>query len=365
MTVILHVTEKLERHGGTPRKLLYLVQHGDPAQRQCFVTFVPGNLDEDMRAAGAIVMCANSTNVIDIVRTVLACARQQRAQVICTHFTRALACGVTAGKILGLPVIHSAHGPVCDVPPPHLLGKVGRLATHLSMPGTTLVTANSQYTAASLQKVFRIPDRKIRVIPCPVAPRPRNGGATGIPPRTKDTLRLVQTGGLIPIRRQHVLLEGLAQQVHAGVNADLLLVGDGPRRSELTQLARTLAITERVHWLGFRDDVGDVLAAADVYVSAIDKEGFGIAVVEAMLQDLPVVLANGGAHPELTENGRHGVLFEAHESGALARAVAELWRDVARRTELAASAKAHATRSYTPQRYAQLFRACIDNVWQT
>ena len=51
MTGVLHVTETLERHGGTPRKLLYLVQHGDPSsQRHCFVTFVPGNLDAEMRA---------------------------------------------------------------------------------------------------------------------------------------------------------------------------------------------------------------------------------------------------------------------------------------------------------------------------
>jgi glycosyltransferase involved in cell wall biosynthesis len=365
MTVVLHVTEKLERHGGTPRKLLYLVQHGDSSQRQCFVTFKPGNLDDDMRAAGGIVMCANSTNVIDIIRTVIACARQEHAQVICTHFTRALACGVAASKILGVPLIHSAHGPACDVPPPRLIGKVGRIASHLAMPGTTLVTANSHFTAMSLQRAFRVPDHKIRVIPCPVAPRPRNGGAPGIPPRAPGTLRLVQTGGLIPVRRQHVLIEGLARMVHAGVNADLLMVGDGPRKSELTQLARTLDMTERVHWLGFRDDVGDVLAAADLYVSAIDKEGFGIAVVEAMLQDLPVVLANGGAHPELTENGKHGVLFDPDDCGALARAVADLWRDVARRTHLAASAKEHAARSYTPERYAQRFRACIDTIWQT
>src|SRR5262245_29877906 len=65
MPVILHITEKLERHGGTPRKLLYLVRHGDPALRQCFVTFVPGNLDDEMRAAGGVVECAGSTNVID------------------------------------------------------------------------------------------------------------------------------------------------------------------------------------------------------------------------------------------------------------------------------------------------------------
>jgi glycosyltransferase involved in cell wall biosynthesis len=357
MTLVLHVTEKLERHGGTPRKLLYLVQHGDAArQRHAFVTFGPGNLDEEMRAAGAPVFCVGSSALSSVTRMVLSVASSARAGVICTHFTRALVCGITAGRLLRLPVIHNAHGPASELPPATFIGRVGRFASRWSYPAATLVTANSRFTAATLQKAFAVPERKLRVIADPVVPRASTHAAPdGIPARRPHGLRLVQIGGLIPVRRQHLLLEGLAAMVRGGIDADLLMAGDGPLRTSLIARSVELGIAERVHWLGFRDDIGDVLAGADIYVSAIDTEGFGIAVVEAMLQGVPVVLANGGAYPELTDNGRHGVLFEPSDAQDMARKTLGLWSDAPRRADLADSARAHAERTYAPRHFIERF----------
>ncbi len=363
MTKILHITEKLERHGGTPRKLLYLLQHGDAArERHAFVTFVAGDLDEEMRAAGANVVCAGSSAIATVTRCVLAAATRERASVICTHFTRALVCGVAAGRLLRLPVIHNAHGPATEQSPTTLAGRLGRIASRWSYPATSLVTANSQFTATTLQKTFAVPDRKLRVIPNPVVPRATGNPSERIPARNPKTLRLVQVGGLIPVRRQFLLLDGVAAIARTGVDVELLMVGDGPLRQALSAQSRALGLEARVHWLGFRDDIGDVLAAADMYVSAIDAEGFGIAVVEAMLHGLPVVLANGGAHPELTENGTHGVLFDADDANDLARKVIALWTDAQRRASLASSARAHAARSYSPRRYAENFHNLVAEV---
>jgi glycosyltransferase involved in cell wall biosynthesis len=363
MTVVLHITEALERHGGTPRKLLYLLQHGDAAlERHAFVTFVPGNLDAEIRAAGASIVCANSAAITTVTRCVLDAARRERASVICTHFTRALVCGVVAGRLLRLPVIHNAHGPATEKPPATLAGRLGRIASRWSYPAISLVTANSKFTATTLQKTFAVPDRKLRVISDPVVPRTTSDEIERLPARGPKTLRLVQVGGLIPVRRQFLLLDGVAAIVRAGVDVELLMVGDGPLRQALSAQSRALGIDGRVQWLGFRDDVGNILAAADMYVSAIDTEGFGIAVVEAMLHGLPVVLANGGAHPELTENGRHGVLFDARDPNDFARQVIALWSDGQRRASLASSACVHATRNYAPRLYAEKFRELVAEV---
>ena len=364
MTTILHVTEKLERHGGTPRKLLYLVQHGDAArQRHAFVTFFPGNLDAEMRAAGATVICAGSSAVSTVTRSVYSVATRERASVICTHFTRGLVCGVAAGRLLRLPVIHNAHGPASERPPATLMGRMGRVAARWSYPAATLVTANSRFTASTLRKAFAVPESKLRVIADPVVPRTATAIAVdGIPARRPNLLRLVQVGGLIPVRRQHLLLEGLAAIVRSGIDADLLMVGDGPLRASLMARSRALGIEARVHWLGFRDDVDDVLAAADIYVSAIDTEGFGIAVVEAMLQGVPVVLANGGAYPELTDNGRHGVLFDPQDAQDLARHALSLWSDAPRRAGLADSARLHARQTYAPRHYFERFLGVVAEV---
>ena len=216
----------------------------------------------------------------------------------------------------------------------------------------------------TLQKVFGIPGHKIRVLPNPVVPRDgaaRTAGAS-LPARSPGTLRLVQIGGLIELRRQHVLLDALAAIVRNGVDADLLMVGDGPLKGALVEQSRAFGIEDRVHWLGFRDDIGEVLGAADLYVSAIDTEGFGIAVVEAMLHGIPVVLANGGAYPELVDNGRTGVLFDPRSPQDLARRVVELWEDAPRRSQMADAARRHAAQKYTPRSYTERFQGLITEV---
>ena len=90
-------------------------------------------------------------------------------------------------------------------------------------------------------------------------------------------------------------------------------------------------------------------------MSAIETEGFGIAVVEAMLQGIPVVVANGGAYPEVTDNGRHGVLFDPQDAQDLARKTVELWSDVPRRAALADSARLHATQAFAPRLFIERF----------
>jgi glycosyltransferase involved in cell wall biosynthesis len=290
-------------------------------------------------------------------------ARREGADVICTHFTRALVCGVAAGSLLRVPVIHHAHGPATELPPATFTGWLGRVASRFSFPAVSLVTANSRFTASTLQNTFAVPERKLRVIENPVTARAvTRGTIDGIPPRGPNTLRLVQVGGLIAVRRQHLLLEGLAALVRDGIDAQLLMVGDGPLRATLIALSRELGVEGCVHWLGFRDDIGNVLSAADIYVSAIATEGFGIAVVEAMLHGIPVVLAEGGAHPELIDNGRHGVLFDPQDAKDLARKVAALWSDASRRTHLADSARRHAEQSYAPQRYVAKYLDLVAEV---
>ncbi|MEO8018753.1 MAG: glycosyltransferase family 4 protein [Pseudomonadota bacterium] len=359
MSVVLHITEKLERHGGTPRKLLSLVQH-DQGLRHSFVTFLPGDLDAEMRTAGATVACANSTTIATIVRATVAAARREHAEVICTHFTRALVCGVLAGRWLSMPVIHNVHGPASDVPRATLSGHLGRLASYWALPQVKLIGANSRFSADTMRRVYGLPESKVRVLPCPVTLRVRNGGAHDLPARAPGRLRLVQIGGLIPVRQQHLLLQGLARLQALQVDAELLMVGDGPRRAELQALAQSLDITSRVHWLGIREDIGDVLAEADVYVSAINNEGFGIAVVEAMLQGLPSVLPNGGAHPEITDGGRCGVLYDSTDSEAFARAVAALWQDAPRRAAISDAGRIFAGQMFAPARYAERFGRFID-----
>lgn len=82
-------------------------------------------------------------------------------------------------------------------------------------------------------------------------------------------------------------------------NTFLLIVGDGPKKQEIQDLSKSLGIHEYVVFLGIRNDVPDLLNACDLFVSSSAWEGFGIAILEAMISTIPIVATNTDGAREL------------------------------------------------------------------
>ncbi len=91
---------------------------------------------------------------------------------------------------------------------------------------------------------------------------------------------------------------------------------------------------ERVHLLGVRSDIPDLLHASDLFALASDYEGLPVAVIEAMAAGLPVVATAVGGVPELVEHGITGLLTPPRDGPALARALATLAADPSLRTAM-------------------------------
>ncbi|MDA8112610.1 MAG: glycosyltransferase [Nitrospiraceae bacterium] len=90
----------------------------------------------------------------------------------------------------------------------------------------------------------------------------------------------------------------------------LSVVGDGPERLKLESLAETLGVRDHVQFLGYREDVPRLLADSDIFVSTSLGEAQGIAVIEAMIHGVPVVISRVLGHVDIVESGRTGYLFE-------------------------------------------------------
>jgi N-acetyl-alpha-D-glucosaminyl L-malate synthase BshA len=103
------------------------------------------------------------------------------------------------------------------------------------------------------------------------------------------------------------------------IPAKLLLVGDGPERSHIENLSRELDITEDVRFLGKLDAVEEVLSVADLFLMPSEKESFGLAALEAMACELPVVSSNAGGIPELNIHGVTGCIAEIGDVEAMAK----------------------------------------------
>ena len=90
------------------------------------------------------------------------------------------------------------------------------------------------------------------------------------------------------------------------VPSKLLLIGDGPERINIEGLCRELKICDDLRFLGKLDTVEEVLSVADLFLMPSEKESFGLAALEAMACEVPVISSNAGGLPELVQNGING-----------------------------------------------------------
>jgi glycosyltransferase involved in cell wall biosynthesis len=114
----------------------------------------------------------------------------------------------------------------------------------------------------------------------------------------------------------------------------LLIIGEGPERESLGALAASLGIAERVHFLGLRNDVREILPECDIYLHASRAETCTYAITESMAAGIPAVVLIAGAAREQIEPGVSGYVFEGEDLESYSGAIQNLARDMAAREEM-------------------------------
>ena len=115
--------------------------------------------------------------------------------------------------------------------------------------------------------------------------------------------------------------------VRNSIPSKLILVGDGPERSECEKLCRELKIYEHVQFLGKQTALVDILSIADLFLMPSQSESFGLAALEAMSCGLPVIASNVGGLPELVVHETTGFISEMGNIEAMAKYAIELLSD--------------------------------------
>jgi glycosyltransferase involved in cell wall biosynthesis len=169
------------------------------------------------------------------------------------------------------------------------------------------------------------------------------------------------SGRLAPEKNYLVLVEALAQLRKAGVDAQLLIVGEGPQRSALESLARDRGVVEFMSLIGQQQDVRPALAALDVFVLPSTNETFSNAALEAMSMGRPVILSRVGGAPEMVTEGVEGHLLEPEElDAALAPALGALARSPARCAELGLGAATRIASQFSEEVMLREYRQLIE-----
>ena len=177
--------------------------------------------------------------------------------------------------------------------------------------------------------------------------------ALGAPP---GAVVVGTVGRLDPVKDQAGLLEAFAQAHPGHPGAWLVVVGEGPCRTELMALAATLGIGPRVRFLGERTDVPLLLKGMDLFVLPSIAEGISNTILEAMATGLPVIATRVGGNPELVEDGITGALVPAQDRAALAGVLAAYLRDSGRRAAHGAAGRRRATGHFDLGRMATDYR---------
>jgi glycosyltransferase involved in cell wall biosynthesis len=107
----------------------------------------------------------------------------------------------------------------------------------------------------------------------------------------------------------------------------VIIVGEGPLRMELDKLVKQTHVEDIVFFLGFREDVPQILASLDLFVLSSHLEGMGSSIMDAMASRLPVVATKTGGIPEVVVNNETGLLVPPKSPTALAKAILKLYED--------------------------------------
>ncbi len=140
------------------------------------------------------------------------------------------------------------------------------------------------------------------------------------------TKLMVHVSNFRPVKRIDAVMQVFAR-VSREVPARLLLVGDGPELGTAYRLGRELEIASHVEMLGAQEDIIPLLSVADVFLLPSAQESFGLAALEAMACEVPVVASNVGGLPEVIEHGVSGFLHPPDDLDGMAQSAIALLTD--------------------------------------
>jgi glycosyltransferase involved in cell wall biosynthesis len=241
-------------------------------------------------------------------------------------------------------LVVSAHGP--DMLVVYRRSRVAHRASVAALRGADLVLANSSWAQHRCEQIAGGP------LPARVVHLGADLPPTGAQKRPAPTL--VTIAHLVERKRHADVLRALARlRTDAGITPDYLVIGDGPCRPVLEQLARELGIAEQVRFLGQlpHEQALAELPSCDAFAMPGVQEPFGVAFVEAMAAGLPAIGGRGEGGPEdIAAAGEGMLLVEPGDEAALAATLARLLGDRAATARLGAAARATVERSFTWER---------------
>jgi glycosyltransferase involved in cell wall biosynthesis len=297
------------------------------------------------------------------IRGVLGILRARRPDVLHTHTSKAGAVGRLAALLVGRArpraVVHTYHGHVLSGYFDSRRERAFRLIERLLAHATGKLIAVSNEVRDDLVALRVAAADRFAVVPygfdlpawseADEVARDRIRGYLGV---GDDTFVVGWVGRLTPIKRPLDLVRTHRALLDAGVDAVLVLVGDGEERTRTEALARELRVFDQCRFVGFRQRIRDWFAAFDATLLTSANEGTPVMAIESLAAGRPVVATRVGGTATVVEDGESGFLEPLGDTAALAARLAALAAAPAERAALGRCGAARVQERFAMDRMA-------------
>jgi N-acetyl-alpha-D-glucosaminyl L-malate synthase BshA len=172
-----------------------------------------------------------------------------------------------------------------------------------------------------------------------------------------ETRVVIHVSNFRPVKRVDTVVR-VFDRIRQRVPARLVLVGDGPELGTAYRIARELGIAQLMHTVGEQEEIVPLLSVSDLFLLPSAQESFGLAALEAMACEVPVVASNVGGLPEVIEHGVSGFLHPPDAVDDMARSAIALLTDPALHRRIAEAAHTRVREEFCAERVVPMYEAC-------
>ena len=244
---------------------------------------------------------------------------------------------------------------------------VGRDASYLPITKFGIevsdgVTAVSEWLKRETHKNFGT-DKAIEVIPNFVDPSRfrRHKSAYCDLFGVSDEKLVCHVSNFRPVKRVMDVLE-IFLRISRAMPARLMMVGDGPDRSIAEAFCRQHRIHDRVYFLGNIPNLEEIVAASDLFLLPSDAESFGMAALEAMACEVPVIATRAGGLPEVVTDGVNGYLLPVGDVDGMAQRALEIFSDRDLQRRMGEAGRAAVLERFDEARVVPVYREMYERV---
>jgi len=328
---VAHLTFDM-RIGGTEQVIKNLIENSNPQQFDMSIICIEsplGPFADDLLANGTRITAFSRSPGFDrnLIKQIRHHIKQHHIDILHCHQYTPWVYGSLAAFLTRTKVIFTEHGRFY----PDSSSWKRKLINPLLHKITAATTSISQATKEALTTYENLPAKDIQVIYNGISPLVTDEAQVKKLRKSlnigEQTLCLGTVARLDPIKNHPMMLKAFKQVIDQGIDAKLLIVGDGEMRPIIEELIKDLSITDNVIMSGYQAKPQHHLGLMDIYLLSSLSEGTSMTLLEAMSIGKPCVVTDAGGNPEIIKQGINGFVTLNDDANAFAEAIIKISSD--------------------------------------